>query len=374
MSLVEKFASLEKNFRPLMLKLPNRSAAKLFSSGRKVFLERFYKDIPKKPAQIPESAKTQLWGLDFNCPIFNAAGVFKSGDGYKVAAAQGAGAFLIGTITRDMRSGNKKNCVLHPFLPYPNSLAASNWMGLPNDGIESALEKIWTIKKQKQCPVGVSISASPDLLERETIGNLIVNFKLLEKTQVDFIELNESCPNVEHKEKKFGDLLDESFLLRLEIISNSVLKKRKRQLPVILKFSTDTQPSQVEAIVNICIDLGFDGINFGNTSTDYSFCEKFIQEKELPHFKYFTTNFGGGVSGIPLKEKSLNLCKAANSVLKEKTLSKEFHIIRTGGIFTNEDIAESKKCGVALNQWFTGYFHNFGLYGHKLYEKILTLE
>ncbi len=371
MSIVEKFASFEKDFRPNLLKLPNWLAVKLFSYGRKQFLKRLYQDVSKEKANIPESALVKLWGLEFNCPIFNAAGIFKSGEGYEMTANQGAGAFLIGTITHNKRYGNLKNNILHPFAAYPNSLAASNWMGLPNYGINNVIEKITNIKKQKKCPIVVSIASSPDFPEKEGLKFLIEDFQLLEKTQTDFVELNESCPNVNHGKTEPDDILDNHLIYRLEKISSIFLKNRNRNLPVILKFSNDTSPEQVEAIINLCIELGFDGINFGNTSIDYLFCSEYIIQEEKQLFEYFISNFGGGVSGSPLNEKSLNLCKTATTFLKTKNLNKEFHIIRTGGIFSKEDLQKSKEIGVSLNQWFTGYFHNFGLNGHKVYEKII---
>jgi len=371
MSIVEKFASIEKDFRPNLLKLPNWLAIKLFSYGRKQFLKRLYQDVPKEKANIPETSSVKLWGLEFNCPIFNAAGIFKSGVGYEMTAKQGAGAFLIGTITHNKRYGNIKNNILHPFAAYPNSLAASNWMGLPNDGINSIISKITEIKKQNKCPIGISIASSPDFPEKEGLKFLIEDFQLLEKTQTDFIELNESCPNVNHGKTEPSDILDNHLIYRLERISSIFLKNRKKNLPVILKFSNDTSLELVEAIINLCIELGFDGINFGNTSIDYLFCSEYIIQEEKQLFEYFISNFAGGVSGSPLKEKSLNLCKTATTFLKTKNLNKEFHIIRTGGIFSNEDLQKSKEIGVSLNQWFTGYFHNFGINGHKLYELII---
>ena len=297
--------------------------------------------------------------------------MFKSGNGYEMTARQGAGAFLIGTITHNKRYGNIKNNILHPFAAYPNSLAASNWMGLPNDGINNIIEKIERINKKEKCPIGVSIASSTDFPEKEGLKFLIEDFQLLENTQTDFVELNESCPNVNQCKTDPSDILDNHLIYRLEKISSMFLKNRNRNLPVILKFSNDTSTEQIEAIVNLCIELGFDGINFGNTSIDYLYCSDFIIQEERQLYEYFISEFGGGISGSPLKEKSLNLCETATTFLKTKSLNKEFHIIRTGGIFSKEDLRKSMDIGVSLNQWFTGYFHNFGLFGHKVYEKII---
>jgi len=66
------------------------------------------KDIPNRIIDIPYGFSSVLWGIKFRQPLFNAAGMFKTGDGYKLAVAQGAGAFLAGTSTQNSRKGNIK--------------------------------------------------------------------------------------------------------------------------------------------------------------------------------------------------------------------------------------------------------------------------
>ena len=96
-----------------------------------------------------------------------------------------------------------------------------------------------------------------------------------------------------------------------------------------------------------------------------------IDENEQKAYKLFTDTFGGGLSGNPLKNLSLNCCKIAIEERSNTTLTKEFAIIRTGGIETFKDLKESDKIGVDLNQWFTGYFEAFAKYGHNLYKELV---
>ena len=125
--------------------------------------------------------------------------------------------------------------------------------------------------------------------------------------------------------------------------------------------------------MDIIIELGFDGINFGNTSTDYLYCKNKLNPNDIKNFDYFVKNFGGGVSGYPLKEKSLLLASEAAIYINSKNLSKEFHVIRTGGIENINDLNESEKSGISLNQWFTGYFEAFSKYGHNLYNELFKI-
>ena len=109
-------------------------------------------------------------------------------------------------------------------------------------------------------------------------------------------------------------------------------------------------------------------MNFGNTSTKYEEYKTQISNDERKLYKYFHTNFGGGLSGKPLQVSSLALVKAAAKELKNA--KNEFHIIRTGGVFSAKDIEESLDAGASLVQWYTGYFENFAKLGHGVYRSL----
>ncbi|MBI1888654.1 MAG: hypothetical protein HYS15_01850, partial [Candidatus Spechtbacteria bacterium] len=145
------------------------------------------------------------------------------------------------------------------------------------------------------------------------------------------------------------------------------MDERPRRLPVIVKFSNDTEIEQIPALLDLLFGLGFDGVNFGNTSTAYAKIRERIHKSERKLYDFFTQTFGGGVSGALLKELSLMLCARAVEYHKAGPPSQEFHVIRTGGVESWDDIFESEKVGVFLNQWFTGYFDNLARHGHNVY-------
>ena len=60
-------------------------------------------------------------------------------------------------------------------------------------------------------------------------------------------------------------------------------------------------------MIDIMVELGFSGINFGNTSTDYKGLRGQIDDEDLEKYDYFTNEFGGGLSGRILKLRSLTL-------------------------------------------------------------------
>jgi dihydroorotate dehydrogenase len=372
MSLIEQLAKLDRFIRPVASMMSPRFYIDFYSRARREFLARL-SEVEPHNIDIESWAKpVKLWDIQFNNSIFNAAGMFKSGKGYRMCALQGAGAWLAGTSTSLPRAGNRRNEIMHPFLSLPRSKSAINWLGLPNDGHIALADKISRIDKIKGCPIGVSVSINPEDKSEAALRFLVDGMNAIADAGVDFIELNESCPNVAHHTSvSNSDGLDSEMVNRLDFISDKFLKHRTKNLPLIVKYSVDTNPALLNKLLPLLINHNFDGINLGNTSTTYTEYSEHINIKELEAFKYFTENFGGGVSGQLISNKSLNLTRTASEILSSINLNKEFHIIRTGGIESKQDLEDSKLAGASLNQWYTGYFENFSLHGHKVYKNII---
>jgi len=367
MTITEIAAKFDSYIRNQITKLPPAVPIHIYSNARKWFLNNLFTDLPDEEIKLPSDLTRTFWGLKFQSPLFNAAGIFKDAYGYEVVRRQGAGAFLIGTVTPHLRNGNAKGAFRTPFLPMPNSKATLNWLGLPNKGFEEIAKRISIIDKKSNCPIGVSISSSPNESGDFALKNLLEGFEIFTRTKVDFIELNESCPNVPHEHSEnFVDGLDITLIHRLEFLQDKFLSKRNKNLPVIVKFSNDTTPEQIPVLIKKLIELGFDGINLGNTSTQYEKYRNLITPAEQVNYDFFINNFGGGLSGNPLKENSLQLASIAAKAIKELNLQREFHVIRTGGIECKEDWLKSEIAAISLNQWFTGYFEMFSKVGHKV--------
>ena len=365
---LENIAKLDERLRPIINNIvPFPVNSFFYSNARKIFITIF--SNTKIPPINTNNRITKLWDINFNCSIFNAAGMFKNGEGYYTSANMGAGAYIAGTTTYTKRNGNKKKGVTHPFMPYPYSQSSSNWMGLPNYGHHFVAKKISEIQKIKNCPIGVSISESPDNAEEiQKIKEVVEGIKLYEKAKVDFIELNLSCPNVQHS----GNSIDSFMVDKLTYLSDNFLKNRNRNLPLIVKFSNDINENELCAVIDTLIDLEFDGINIGNTSTRYEHYLPAIHPKDIHNYQKFTTIFGGGLSGEILKNNSLHLSKLAVEHINSKNINKEFNVVRTGGISSSEDIKISQQAGIQLNQWFSGFFEMFCKYGFNVYREIMS--
>ena len=128
---------IEHAVRPILSLLPPHVLVKLYSRGRKKFLKKLEQENIPLPYYKPlQSLERNLWGLTFQTPLMNAAGMFKNGECYKLMYQQGAGGYLGGTTTPNSRIGNIKEGIHLPIVTYPLSDAASNNLGLPNEGNE----------------------------------------------------------------------------------------------------------------------------------------------------------------------------------------------------------------------------------------------
>jgi dihydroorotate dehydrogenase len=369
LNFIEFAARFDKIIRKQILKLHPTVPIFLYSYSRKLFLKAFETNLNFEQTTPPEHLRQTLWDIEFRSPIFNAAGMFKKGAGYETVYKQGAGAFLAGTTTSKPRSGNIKKGILHPFIPYAETESASNWMGLPNEGHSTVAKRLSRIEKQKGCPIGASIAADVGVNETEIIAGILEGFELYDRAGVDFIELNESCPNVAHHSTT-QNIIDSDISSRLAIISEKFLKKRKRNLPVIVKFSNDIEIETIPSLIDLLIELGYDGINIGNTSTKYDYYRQFVSSDDIKNYDYFTATFDGGLSGKLLRANSFEKSKYAAEYISRKNLSKEFYVVRTGGVSSAIDIIQSQQSGVNLLQWFSAYFENFSKYGYSLYAEL----
>lgn len=362
----ERLAGFEAGLRPLLTRLPPSLAVAIYSAGRKRFLESFGCRPPAR-AFTPEGLERRLWGLRFQSPIANAAGMFKNGDGYQVVARQGAGAYLAGTTTHRPRTGNRRRGVGQPFAPYPRSGAASNWLGLPNVGHLKVARRLERLERLDGCPVGASAAAcpDPDVATELKLEQLVAGLERYRAAGVDFLEINESCPNTAEDPGGF-----EQMRARLGYVADHFLAHRQSVLPVVVKLSCDTAVRDVPEVVAALLELGFDGVNFGNTSTAYDKHRERLDRAEVGLFDEFTRTFGGGVSGRPLKEDSLRLVEAAAEFLASQRPDHEFHVVRTGGIEDAADVRRSLDAGASLCQWYSGYFEAFARDGHGVYRKL----
>ncbi len=379
---VERFSRWEERVRKhAVAHLPARWTVKKYSRGRETFLHTLRHATVDNPYHPSTSLAREVWGVTFQSPLMNAAGMFKTGECYDLVADQGAGAFLAGTFTPEPRAGNDLWGVKRPFLPLPRSGASLNSLGLPNPGFReaaaadekreelgyerSAREILAGVETRPGVPLGASVMGTPRKTGEDGYAEEIVEgLEAVEAAGVDFAEINESCPNTD------ADIPQDSGIeTRLQHVADRFLEGS--DLPVVVKFSTDTPPGQAEHLVNLLIEHGCHGVHFGQASAASGDPRDAVASRERGAYDAFTDNIGGGVGGRPLSQRSLALAERAVQQVRERDPEQDFLVVRTGGVEEREDVGESEKRGIGMNQWFTGYWDAFADHGHDVYREVL---
>ena len=274
-----------------------------------------------------------LFGITFKNPVGLAAGFDKNAVLYNELANFGFGFIEIGTVTPKGQEGNPKKRLFR----LKDDQGIINRMGFNNDGLETAIEQL---KKNKgKLVIGGNIGKNTQTSPQNYTNDYEECFKGLHP-YVDYFVLNVSCPNVGSHEK----LNDKEYLLELILAIQNLNLLEPTQKPILLKIAPDLNNNQLDEIIEIVAETKIDGIIASNTSTSRSGLK--ASKKHLQEIG------NGGLSGLPIKEKSTRVIK----YLKD-TSNKAFPIIGVGGIHSAEDALEKIEAGADLVQIYTGFIY-----------------
>jgi dihydroorotate dehydrogenase len=274
-----------------------------------------------------------LFGITFKNPVGLAAGFDKNAVLYNELANFGFGFIEIGTVTPKGQEGNPKKRLFR----LKDDQGIINRMGFNNDGLETAIVQL---KKNKgKLIIGGNIGKNTQTSPQNYTNDYEECFKGLHP-YVDYFVLNVSCPNVGSHEK----LNDKEYLLELILAIQNLNLLEPTQKPILLKIAPDLNNNQLDEIIEIVAETKIDGIIASNTSTSRSGLK--ASKKHLQEIG------NGGLSGLPIKEKSTRVIK----YLKD-TSNKAFPIIGVGGIHSAEDALEKIEVGADLVQIYTGFIY-----------------
>lgn len=301
------------------------------------------------PGQQLSNRPLFLMGLQFANPIGLAAGLDKNAEAVDALAALGFGFIETGTVTPKPQPGNP----LPRLFRIPGDQALINRMGFNNMGADVAASRL--SKRKTNIPVGANIGKNKDTPNELAHKDYESCFRVLQDT-ADYFVVNVSSPNT-------GGLraLQEAEALR-KILSGvqEINHGKSKQKPILLKIAPELNEHELRDVVNLCLETKMDGILATNTTTDRNLQSKSASEVEKIG--------NGGLSGAPLKQKSLNTLILLEKLITEQDGRDKLHLISSGGIMSAADALERKQHGAELVQLYTGFVYH----GPKLITDILT--
>ncbi len=276
----------------------------------------------------PRLAQT-LFGLEFPNPVGLAAGFDKQAAAVPAFSYLGFGFCEIGTITADAQPGNPKPRIFR----LREDKAIVNRLGFNSRGSAHVAQRLiqWEESgKAHRIPLGINIGKTK--LAEDAVGDYLISYRRLARF-ADYMVVNVSSPNTPGlRDLQERDALD-GLLGRLSA-TNAV---QDRPVPLLVKIAPDVDDDAFAAILEIAA-RHMDGIIVCNTTI--------ARPDELRSANKIEA---GGLSGAPLRERSLEMIRTARTVL-----GAQVPIIGVGGIFTGEDAWSTIRAGASLVQVYTG--------------------
>lgn len=267
--------------------------------------------------------RTELFGVEFENPVWTASGTFGFGLEYApYVDLNRVGAVCVKGLSIKPREGNE------PPRIWETPCGMLNAIGLQNPGVEYFVEKIVPELKKYKCRVVANIYGS-------TVEEYVEVAKVLKGVDgVDAIELNISCPNVKKGGLAFG--VDPVEAARL-----TEAVKRATDKPVIVKLSPNV--TDIVEIAKAVESAGADALSAINTLLGMAIDIK----KRKPRIK----NKFGGLSGPAIKPVAVRMVYQVSRAVS-------IPVIGIGGISTWEDAVEFFLAGASAVQVGTANFFN----------------
>ena len=298
-----------------------------------------------KLAKTPLNAKSsvQAFGLHFDAPFGLAAGFDKNAVAVKALGELGFSHVEIGTVTAIPQSGNEKPRL---FRLIPDR-ALVNRMGFNNQGAAAIAGRLRALRERHGASlpvIGVNIGKSKIIEVENAQDDYRLSARLL-APHADYLAVNVSSPNT------IG-LRSLQSVEALEPILVAVLEEAKG-IPVLVKIAPDLENEDVTAVADLALKLGLAGVIATNTT---------IGRENLKTNPVKISSAGaGGLSGAPLKERSLEVLRLLNARFNGRAA-----IISVGGIETPEEAQQRIANGATLVQGYTGWIYSGPLWARRI--------
>ena len=260
--------------------------------------------------------KVQLCGIQLDNPVMAASGTF--GYGYEFAELYDInclGSFSFKGTTLEPRFGN----------PTPRIAECSegmiNSVGLQNPGAEKVIEE--ELPKLSRC-FSKKVMANIGGFSTEEYKQVAKMFDSC--SQIGWLEINVSCPNVQHGGLAFG-----TDAKAAASVVNAVKKEVKK--PVIVKLSPNV--TDIAEIAQACEDAGADGISLINTLLGMRI--------DIKTARPVIANKMGGFSGPAIFPVALRMVYQVYEKVK-------IPVVGIGGISTAEQVIEMMLAGASAVQ------------------------
>ena len=275
--------------------------------------------------------------MDFESPFGLAAGFDKNAIAYRILWGLGFGHIEVGTVTAHAQEGNPRPRLFRLLA----DSALINRMGFNNDGAEIVAPRL---RLRRGPIVGVNIGKSRAVDVDDARGDYLASTRLLAPV-ADYLVVNVSSPNT-------PGLRGLQEIDKLEPLLRDV-KAEAGTTPVLVKIAPDLTDSAIDAVADLVLLVGLDGIIATNTTLSRDGLSTPAAEVEAMG--------AGGLSGPPISERSAHIVRR----LRDR-VGTDLCIIAVGGVTTARDVADRLAAGATLVQGYTAFLYEGPFWAARL--------
>ncbi|HYB18743.1 MAG TPA: quinone-dependent dihydroorotate dehydrogenase [Streptosporangiaceae bacterium] len=289
--------------------------------------------------------RVRALGLEFPGPLGLAAGFDKDARGTAGLGALGFGFVEVGTVTARPQPGSDRPRMFR----LPADRALVNRMGFNNDGAAAAAARL--LRRHGAGPiVGVNIGKTGAVPEEQAAADYAASARAVAGV-ADYVVVNVSSPNTPGlRGLQAADRLRPVLVAVREALDTV----SARRVPLLVKIAPDLAGADVDAVADLAVGLGLDGIIATNTT---------VSRDGLASSPGEVAAAGaGGLSGPPLGDRALAVLRRLRARAGDRLV-----LIAAGGIETPDDAWERLCSGATLVQAYTGFIYGGPLWPRRIH-------
>src|SRR5439155_627881 len=282
--------------------------------------------------------RVRALGLEFPGPIGLAAGFDKDARGTRGLAALGFGFVEVGTVTARAQPGNPRPRMFR----LTADRALVNRMGFNNEGAAAAAARLGRIRGRRSSGspvVGVNIGKTRAAPDADAAADYAASARAVAAV-ADYVVVNVSSPNTPGlRDLQAADRLKPVLAAVRSALDAAVPGRR---VPLLVKIAPDLADADVDAVADLALELGLDGIIATNTTVSRDGLASPAAEVAAAG--------AGGLSGPPLRARALEVLTRLHARAGDRLV-----LIAAGGIETPDDAWERLRAGGSLVQADSGF-------------------
>jgi dihydroorotate dehydrogenase len=289
--------------------------------------------------------RVRALGLSFPGPVGLAAGFDKDARGTRGLAALGFGFVEVGTVTARAQPGNPRPRMFR----LTADRALVNRMGFNNAGAAAAAARL--ARARGGPVVGVNIGKTRAVPDADAAADYAASARAVAAV-AGYVVVNVSSPNT----PGLRDLQAADRLRPVLVAVRSALDAAVpgRRVPLLVKIAPDLADADVDAVADLALELGLDGIIATNTTVSRDGLASPAAEVAAAG--------AGGLSGPPLRARSLAVLRRLHARAGDRLV-----LIAAGGIETPDDAWERLRAGATLVQAYTAFVYGGPLWPRRMH-------